>query len=318
MEGFNMRIFISGGLGFIGSHLSEKLDRAGHEIHIFDRLRISKERYYRGDLNDYYSLENAFGKAKPQLVIHLGGMVSRKECEETPDMAIATNAGGTFHVCALSLKHGARLIYAGSSEEYGTALGSERVVDEATPFGEPTSIYSMTKRMAEEIVRYFAHFKGLKASTIRFFMLYGPGEEPTDYRSALVRFTYKALTNRPLIVHKGTERAWCYIDDATDAIKLIVERKQEEKYEDFNIGRSEPIPTELLADKIIKICRSSSEIKKVPVESTVIPVKRASFRKVKDLLGWEAKKPIDEGLKEVVKWIKQYIKDEGHQSHPDV
>lgn len=301
-----MRILITGGLGFVGSHLSRKLEKAGYEIHIFDRIRVAKERYYRGDLNDYYSLENAFEKSKPQLVIHLGGMVSRKECEETSGMAIATNASGTFNVCALSLKHRARLIYAGSSEEYGTALDKGVVVDEDTPFGEPTSIYSMTKRMAEEIVQHYAHFKGLKATTVRFFMLYGPGEEPTDYRSALIRFIYNALKNKPLIVHKGTERAWCHIDDAIDAVKLIVERNQEEKYEVFNIGRSEPIPTELLAEKILKICGSSAELKKIPAEVTVILVKRASFKKIKTILGWEAKKPIDEGLKEVADWMEEH------------
>lgn len=303
-----MRILMTGGLGFIGSHLSKKLEKAGHEIHIFDRDRITMPRYYRGDLNDYYSLENAFQQAKPQLVIHLGGMVSRKECEETPDMAISTNAGGTLHVCALTLRHKARLIYAGSSEEYGAALTSGIPVTEDTPFGEPTGIYSMTKRMAEEVVQYYAHFKGIKATTVRFFMLYGPGEPPTGYRSALVRFTYNALLHKPLTVHRGTERAWCHIDDATEAIKRIVDRKQDHKYEVFNIGRQDPIATELLAEKIVKICRSRSLMKKVAVEATVNPIKRASFEKAHKVLGWQANASIDKGLLGVANWMKGYIK----------
>ena len=303
-----MRILMTGGLGFIGSNLSKKLGDYGYEIHVFDRRRVNKERYYRGDLNDYYSLENAFENTRPQVVIHLGAMVSRKESEETPDMAIATNAGGSFHVCSLSLKYGSRLIYAGSSEEYGTALQSNSVVDESTPFGEPTSIYSMTKRMAEEIVQYFAHFKGLTATTMRLFMLYGPGEEPTDYRSAIARFTYNALTNRSLAVHANTERAWCHIDDATYIMKLIVDRQQGSNYEIFNIGKDEPILTELLAQKIVKLSGSSSEIVKIPIEATVIPVKRASFKKAKDILGWEAKVPIEDGLTGVIKWMREYIK----------
>lgn len=309
-----MRILITGGLGFIGSNLAKKLEAVGHEIHIFDRIRFTRERYYRGDLNDYYSLERTFEKAQPQVVLHLAAMVSRKESEETPDMAIATNAGGTFHICALSLKHRARLIYAGSSEEYGAALHGSAIVTEDTPFGEPTGLYSMTKRMAEEVVQYFAHYKGLKATTTRFFMLYGPGEEPTDYRSALIRFTYNALLGKPLIVHKGTERSWCFIDDATEALKIIVEKKQKGNYEVFNIGRSESIPTEILAKKIVNICRSASKIVKISPEHTVIPVKRASFRKAKEVLGWEAKKPLDVGLREVAKWMRQYIKMQGRKS----
>lgn len=303
-----MRILITGGLGFIGSNLSKKLSANGYEIHVFDRRRVNKERYYRGDLNDYYSLENAFENAKPQVVIHLGAMVSRKESEETPDMAIATNASGTFHVCSLSLKYGSRLIYAGSSEEYGTALQSNIVVDESVPFGEPTSIYSMTKRMAEEIAQYFAHFKGLKATTMRLFMLYGPGEEPTDYRSAIARFTYNALTNRPLLVHANTERAWCHIDDAVDVMKLVVDRQQSSNYEVFNIGKDEPILTELLAKKIVELSDSLSNMVKIPIEATVIPVKRASFKKAKDLLGWEAKVPIENGLIGVIEWMREYVR----------
>ena len=302
-----MKILITGGLGFISSHLSKKLDEIGFETYIFDRKRITMERYHRGDINDFYSLEKAFESVKPDIVMHFAAMVSRKECEETPNLAILTNAGGTYNVCSLSLRHEARLIYAGSSEEYGTTLGNGKIVDENTPFGEPTSIYSMTKRMAEEIVQYYALFKGLEATTMRIFMLYGPGEEPSDYRSAIVRFTYRALKNQPLFVHRGTERSWCYIGDAINAMKLLVEREQKERYEVFNIGREDPISTELIAERILEICGSSSEIKKIEVEPTIIPVKRASFRKAKELLGWEAKVTLDEGLKKVTRWMRKYM-----------
>lgn len=303
-----MRILITGGLGFIGTHLSRKLDSVGHEVHIFDRIRDTRERYHRGDINDYHSLERAFDEVKPEIVIHLAGMVSRKECEETPTLAIMTNVGGTYSVCALSLKHQARLIYSGSSEEYGNAFqrnGVLIIVNENTPFEEPTSIYSMTKRMAEEIVQYFSAFKKLEATTMRIFMLYGPGEEQSGYRSAIVRFMSMALNNQQLTIHRGTERAWCYIDDAIEAMNLIVDRKQKERYEVFNIGREDPISTELLARKILAICNSSSETREIEVEPTVIPVKRASFKKAEDVLGWEAKTPIEQGLNELLKWMRK-------------
>jgi len=297
-----MTVLISGGLGFIGSRLVEKL-MLEDDVHIFDRRRIVRDNYHRGDINDYHSLERAFEIAKPDLVIHLAGMVSRKECEETPSLAITTNAVGTHNVCVLSLKHHARLIYSGSSEEYGTAF-TNRFVTEDTPFGEPTSIYSMTKRMAEEIVQYNAFFKGLQATTVRIFMLYGPNEKPNEYRSAIIRFTYSALKNEPLTAHKGTERSWCYIDDAVEALKLLIERQQKPQYEVFNIGRDDPINTELLAETIVKLCESSSPIKRIDPPPTIIPIKRASFKKAKEVLGWEAKTPLSQGLKQVVNWMK--------------
>lgn len=302
-----MRILISGGLGFIGSHLTPTLSERGYEVTVFDRVRLSRPRYIRGDICDYLSLERCFDEVQPDVVVHLAAMVSRRECEETPSLAIQTNAEGTLNVANLCLKHGARLIYSGSSEEFGTALYGGAVVDEQTPFGEPTSIYSMTKRMAEEIIQYFSLFKGLTATTMRIFMLYGPGEEPSDYRSAIVRFIYWALKGEPLTVHRGTERSWCYIDDAVEAIKLIVERSQADPYEVFNIGKDDPISTEDLANKIREVCSCSpfklnsppSKLIMTDPEPTVIPVKRASFKKAKQVLGWEAKTALSYGLKQV-------------------
>jgi dTDP-glucose 4,6-dehydratase len=108
-------------------------------------------------------------------------------------------------------------------------------------------------------------------------------------------------------VHKGTERSWCYIDDAVNAIELLIKRKQRENYEIFNIGREDPISTELLAEKIVKICDSYSEIRRIEVEPTVIPIKRASFKRARELLGWEAIVPLDEGLKKVAEWARIWI-----------
>ena len=311
-----MKILVTGGAGYVGSHLVPRLEEQGHEVHVFDRLRLSRPRYIRGDICDYGCLEAAFDAVRPELVFHLAGMVSRRECEETPTLAIQTNAEGTLNVCALSLKHGSRVIYAGSSEEYGTRFSEtfynygekHRPVGEDTPFGEPTSVYALTKRMAEEIVQHFAAFRGLTATTMRLFMLYGPGEEPSDYRSAVARFTDWALRGLPLTVHRGTERSWCYIDDAVEAMTLIAERRQPTPYEAFNIGREDPTPTETLAEKIVEACGSSSEIVLTEPEATVIPVKRASFRKAKTLLGWEATTPLDEGLRETVEWMRRNLR----------
>lgn len=299
-----MRILITGSRGFIGSHLTEALRKdVDMEIYEFDRRRIDAPNYFRGNIADYISLENAFRKAQPNMVVHLAAVVSRRECEEAPQTALEENVKGTLNLVTLTEKYRARLIYAGSSEEYGNSYSSGPVTEE-TPFGVPTSIYSMTKRMAEELVQYFATFKGMKSTTVRFFMLYGPGELPSGYRSAVVRFVDAALKNDPLTVHKGTERSWCYIDDAIDCVIRIIKRKQESPYEVFNIGKNEPISSEDLARKIIALCQSKSEIKVVPPQPTIIPVKRASFEKARNLLGWEATTSLDDGLRKVIDFIR--------------
>ena len=300
-----MKILITGGMGFIGSHLETALLEKGHDVIIFDRMRINRSSYFRGDICDYYCLENVFRETKPDTVIHLAAMVSRKESEETPFMAIQTNIDGTLNVVLLCLQYNARLIYAGSSEEYGTAFSTKKKVTEDTPFGEPTSIYSMTKRMAEELIQYYAHFKGLKATTTRFFMLYGPGERASDYRSALIRFMDAAMQKKTLNVHKNTVRQWCYIDDAVEILLKIIEQEQDVCYQVFNIGNDEITKTEDLAKKIIQLTGSKSKINRIPVEETVIPVKLASFKKVRDTFNWKAKTTIDSGLLKVYENVKQ-------------
>lgn len=308
-----MRVMVTGGAGFIGTHLRKRLKHSGDDVLIFDRERVDSASkygglYVRGDVTDYLSLSRAFKSFEPDVVVHLAGMVSRKECEETPQNALMTNALGTQNVCYLALEHGARVVYAGSSEEYGHSFNSKKRVTETTPLGAATGIYSLTKRMADEIVHHFASKRGLKATTLRFFMLYGPGEPFNEYRSAMVRFINQAIRGEPLTVHKDTSRSWCYVYDAVQAIYLILNRDQRRNYEVFNIGRHEPIETIDLAHLIVQMTNSQSQIIEVQPESTIIAHKNASFRKIRDAVDWESRISLDLGLKMT---IRHYLAKEG-------
>ena len=297
-----MKVLITGGLGFVGSHLQARLEEEGHIVHIFDRERVEKKRYHRGDINDFFSLEHAFSRASPlDACVHLAAMVSRKECEETPALSIMTNTIGAQNIVHLCSKRHIRLLYAGSSEEYGDAYydiaGNPVCVSEDTPFGAPTSYYAMTKRHADELIRYNALQNGLRATTMRFCMLYGPGELGNSYRSAVARFADTAIKNQPIRAHRDTERSWCYIEDVVDAIMRILDREQEQKYECYNLGRHEPISAVNLAHKVVDTFGSDSEIIETEIEPTIIPIKRMSFDRAKRVLGWEATTSLDEGLK---------------------
>lgn len=298
------RILITGGLGFIGQKLEERLIKEGHEVFIFDRTRISRERYFHGDIIDYYNLENTFNKVNPEIVFHFAAMVSRKECEEAPYMAIATNVDGTLNVVNLCVKYNSRLIYAGSSEEYGDAYCAENdyTVDENTPMGIPTSYYAMTKRMSDEIIQYNTKYGELIATTVRFCMLYG-AESYSEYRSAITRFIYAAMEGGPLMAHENTERSWCHIDDAIDALILVLNHDQKGCYEVYNIGKEEPISAVDLAKLIVRLTESESEIKVVPVEPTIVSIKRMKFNHIKNVLGWESKIPLKNGLARTIRDI---------------
>ena len=302
------KILITGGAGFIGSNLEPELLNRGHEVYIMDRLRLTRDNYFRGDINEYVRMREIFKQVDPDVVYHFAGMISRKECEETPQMAIMANQIGTLNVCNLSKEYGSRLIYSGSSEEYGTSFGTTPILTEDTPFGVSTSMYSLTKRGAGDIIEYYERFKDLDAVILRFFMLYGAGERPTEYRSAIARFVHYALNDMPLPVHRNTERGWCYITDAVDAIATMADKKLVKTGEVFNIGCDKHIVTEDLANLIVKMCNSKSKLNVMDVESTIIPTKRASYAKIKKLIGWEPKIPIKEGLKLVIDAQKNYHK----------
>lgn len=300
------KVLVTGGAGFVGSHLTKHLcDKA--DTTVFDKEREvqidERAKYIRGDITDYLSLARAFKQTEPDLVFHLAGMVSRKECEETPLLAFQTNMMGAYNICELCVRHKARVIYAGSSEEYGHGFTGS-CVTESTAFGAATGIYSLTKRFADEVIQHFAAQKGLTATAIRLFMLYGPGEPANEYRSAVIRFIDYAIKDEPLPVHPGTSRSWCYIDDAIEALMLLAEHKQTEQYEMFNIGKGvgqdSPIETTELAALIIELVGSKSVVTLTKPDRTIIKHKVADFEKVRRVLGWEATTPLKVGLRKVI------------------
>lgn len=298
------RILITGGLGFVGRNLEKRLIREGHEVYIFDFTRATRDKYYHGDIIDYHNIAQAFKNVKPEVVFHLAAKISRKECEEAPYMSIETNVVGTLNVVDLCKEYSSRLIYSGSSEEYGDAFNEANnyTVSEDTPIGIPTSYYAMTKRMSDEVIQYNAAYNKLIATTVRFCMLYG-AEDDSEYRSAVTRFIYKAMRGDEIVAHKDTERSWCHIDDAIDAMMLILNRKQEKSYELYNINNEEPVSAVDLAKLIIKLTKSKSKIKITPVEPTIIPIKRMGFERMKNVFGWEPKITLKKGLKMTIKDI---------------
>jgi nucleoside-diphosphate-sugar epimerase len=300
------KILITGGAGFIGSYLEPELIKRGHDVFITDRLRLKREGYYRGDIFEYMRMREIFKAVQPDVVYHFAGMISRKECEETPQMAIMFNHIGTLNICHLAQEYGARLIYSGSSEEYGTSF-SQGMLDEKTPLGISTSMYSLTKRGAGEIVEYYEKFKDLDAVILRYCMLYGAGERHTEYRSAISRFVHYALNNEPLTVHHDTARGWCYITDAIEATATVLDKSTIASGEIFNIGNDEIIPTECLANLIIKMCNSKSKINIIDPEPTIIPYKSMSYNKIFKAIGWKSKTSIEDGLKLVIASQKRYL-----------
>ncbi|MGB9596143.1 MAG: NAD-dependent epimerase/dehydratase family protein [Candidatus Poribacteria bacterium] len=296
-----MRILVIGSEGTIGSKLVQYL-KQDDEFYVkrADRIRIREDDYEMVDITHYETLEPAFDPP-PNIVIHLAGEVSRETSEHWPNIAIESNVVGTMNVIKLCLKYNAKLVFAGTSEEYGSAYLDGIPVTENDQPRQQQGIYGLTKWMAEELIEYCHRRYGLNAIIVRLFMCYGPGEEPNPYRSAIARFIDWARRGEPIHVHKGGERSWCYIDDIIEGIVSAM-KYEDETFSIFNIGRDEPWDMEDVAKEIIRLTNSNSEIILESAPPGITLVKRGDFSKAEKVLNWKAKTPFLEGLKKTVRW----------------
>jgi len=240
----------------------------------------------------------------------MAGEVGRMVGEEHPQKMMYVNNIGTLNLIKLCLEYDARLVYFSTSEVYG------HLFDKGTPVKEEdlekgsvfttTNIYAMSKLFGEAIVRHYVENYSLNAVTIRPFMVYGPGEHPSKYRSAIINFVGSALKGEPLTVHKGTKRAWCFVSDFIDGLCLASNKTFSGKYEAFNIGSDEFLSMEEVARIVVEECgRNHSLIKMVePPTKFLSPSKNFSIQKIRSL-GYEPKIPLREGVRKVIEWQKK-------------
>lgn len=295
-----MRVLVIGSEGTIGTQLVPYLKEEGFSVKRADRIRMRADDYIMVDITHYETLEPAFDPT-PDIVIHLAGEVSRETSEHWPNIAIESNVIGTMNVIRLCLRNNARLVFAGTSEEYGASYFDGIPVSEETQPRQQQGIYGLTKWMAEEIIEYCHRRYDLHAIIVRLFMCYGPGELPNPYRSAISRFIDWARQNEPIHVHYGGERSWCYIDDVVEGI-VSATKYDDEPFSIFNIGREEPWTMEDVAREIIRLTNSNSEIILEPAPPGITLVKRGNFDKAEKALNWKAQTSFLDGLEKTVRW----------------
>src|SRR2546425_1308011 len=167
--------------------------------------------------------------------------------------------------------------------------------------GKPPTCYALSKYHAEQYIRHFVENYDLQAHIVRIFMCYGPGEYPSYYRSAISRFVYNVLHDRPITVHRGGVRSWCYIDDIAEGWRLVMERFTPGKAELYNIGRNDPCSMLDVAKMICSVAGKTTDlIRTSDPPKFVMAVKKCSLEKAKQRLGFEAKVPLEEGLRRTV------------------
>lgn len=294
-----MKIAITGGSGFIGTHLVNLLKKE-HDILILDRepSKIHDVDFIECDMLESEKISNALKNT--DIVIHLAAAVGVQLTEEDPLHTLNLNIHGTHNVLESSKNNGVKkIIFASSSEIYGEAL---HVPIKETDPPMPITNYGVTKITGEEYVKAFSKISPLKYSILRFFNAYGPGQSSSFVMS---EFVSKAISNKTITIHGSGEqlRAFCHIQDIVNGISLCLKNGENQI---FNIGNNkEPITIFNLAKTIKDVTESESEITFLPFENTErkrtseIMKRIPDIKKAQDILGYAPRISLNEGIKTI-------------------
>lgn len=288
-----MKCILTGGAGFIGSHLARELEQGGHEVVVLD-VKVSS----RHDLRFPEFVRSQFeAAADADVCVHLAAKVGRLFGEDSPMETVVDNVGMTALVAQACGEHGIRLAYASTSEVYGD--NGDAVCDEEEgPFTLPHNLYGISKAFGEQVCEHYAP-RDLKI--FRFSMPYGPGLPAGRGRAAIINMLHQALHRKPIPVHRGAERSWCFIEDTVRATRMILERGQPGAY---NIGRDDAAVSMAkvaeLACELTGAPQSLIQAIEPPENQTV--VKRLATERIREL-GWRPQVELREGMMRTLAWV---------------
>jgi nucleoside-diphosphate-sugar epimerase len=294
-----MRGLVIGSEGNVGVPLVNLLRERGYEVIETDVRPDNRASYWTADINQPIDLLPVFDWG-PDVVFMLSAVVSRAVCEQASGLAVATNLAGINNVLQLCKRVNARLVFFSSSEVYGPGL---EIMDEEDTKPSPNNRYGLTKLLGEHLVEYEVRTYGLRAVTLRPFMIYSENEEWNDRRSAMIRFAGNLARNRPIEVHRGSARGWLHVSDAVAAIEAAT---RVDDYTAINIGHPEIVQIEELAELIRGELGASEEL----IQYTDLPPgmtlrKNPSLNRQRDMLGIEPRTGLRDGVARVCREVRR-------------
>ena len=305
-----IRVLITGGAGFIGTKLANKLINDGYEVIIIDDLSSGyreslhdKAIFIEGSIVDDLALSKCF-EYNPDYVVHLAALFANQNSIDYPDKDLSVNGMGTIKILDWSKKTGVKkILYTSSSCVYG----DKDIMLESDEDFHPDTPYAITKLLGERYAQFWSTHHKLNIATVRLFNVYGPGDFPGVYRSVLPNFIKLAINNKPLIVTgSGDEtRDFCYVDDAVNGICLVLFGKTKPGCI-FNIATGQGTSIIKIANYINTYCNNKAGITfKKRRNWDCVMHRKADINKISSLLGYSVNMKIEDGIKQTCDWIMQ-------------
>lgn len=310
-------ILVTGGAGFIGSHICERLLKEGHKVICLDNfdpyydpklkrrnlcacLNNPNFKLIERDVRDKEGLEQLFRSSGIDKIVHLSARPGVRRSVENPFIYEDINVRGTLNLVELSRKYGIKnFVFTSSSSVYG--------ICNKFPFSEedptsPTSPYAASKRAAEIYCETYASLYGMSVVCLRLFTVYGPRQRPD---MAIHKFT--RLTDQgeevPMFGDGSSKRDYTYVDDVVEGVVRTLDRNF--SFEIFNIGTSSPVDLMYVVSLIEKELGKKAKIRHLPPQLGDVPITHADVTKAERMLGYRPKVSLGEGIKKFIHWYRE-------------
>lgn len=308
------RVAVTGGAGFIGSHLIDNLLKRGNKVVCIDNLITGNRENIKHHMNNenfefiYYDVSKPFyTDIKIDFVFHFASPASPIDYQKYPIQTLKVGGLGTHNMLGLCKEHKAGFLLASTSEVYGDPLIHPQTEDywgNVNPIG-PRGVYDEAKRFAEAITMAYYRYHGLDTRIVRIFNTFGPRMRKNDGR-VVPAFINQALLNNPLTVFgNGSQtRSFCFVQDLVEGLLTFMET---DEHYPINLGNPKEMTVLEFAELVIKLTGSQSDIifQKLPVDDPKI--RQPNIARAKEILNWQPKVTLEEGLKKTIEYFKEKL-----------
>ena len=309
-----LNILITGGAGFIGSHLVEKFLSVGEKVIVVDNLltgAIENLSLFNDNPNFIFMNHDVQHHIDIEMeldyVLHLASAASPRAYTEHPINTLKAGSSGTINTLGLAKAKNAKYLLTSTSEIYGNpkvSPQSETYWGNVNPNG-PRSMYDEAKRFSEAAVSSYNRIYNLNTRIVRLFNTYGPKMKIDDGR-VVTNFIFQALNGKDITIYGNGDqtRSFCYIEDTLSG---IIKAMDSESSEVFNIGNPNEITVKKLAEIIIELTNSNSSLKFLELPEDDPMQRKPDISKAKEFLKWSPTTPLEEGLIKTIDWVKNSI-----------